>query len=52
MASSRAGYQRQKESVTEHYKLLDLAEAGEEEALADLMRLHIRSDATTRVSWQ
>jgi DNA-binding GntR family transcriptional regulator len=41
--SSRAGYERQKESVTEHYKLLDLAEAGEEEALADLARLHIRS---------
>jgi DNA-binding GntR family transcriptional regulator len=41
--ASRAGHDRQEQSVTEHYKLLDLAQAGEEEAVASLMRLHIRS---------
>jgi DNA-binding GntR family transcriptional regulator len=41
--ASRAGHERQQESVTEHYRLLDLAHAGAEDAIADLMRRHIRS---------
>jgi DNA-binding GntR family transcriptional regulator len=41
--ASRAGHERQQESVTEHYKLLDLAQAGAEDAIADLMRRHIRT---------
>jgi len=41
--ASRAGHKRQQESVTEHYQLLDLAQAGAEDAIADLMRRHIRS---------
>ncbi|GJD49704.1 hypothetical protein OPKNFCMD_2437 [Methylobacterium crusticola] len=41
--SSRAGFERQKGSVAEHYQLLDLTTAGEAEAVADLLRRHIRS---------
>jgi len=41
--SSRAGYERQSQSVTEHYRLLDLAQAGDERAIAELMCRHIRS---------
>ena len=40
---SRAGHERQRESVAEHYEIAALAEAGEGERLADLMRRHIRS---------
>ena len=40
---SRAGLARQNESAAEHYQIIELAMAGKEDALADLMRRHIRS---------
>ncbi|MGY4504061.1 DNA-binding GntR family transcriptional regulator [Bradyrhizobium sp. GM24.11] len=40
---SRAGLARQNESAAEHYQIIELATAGKEEALADLLRRHIRS---------
>jgi DNA-binding GntR family transcriptional regulator len=41
--SSRAGLERQRASVPEHYRLIELALAGETEALPNLLRSHIRS---------
>ncbi|MGY4472800.1 GntR family transcriptional regulator [Bradyrhizobium sp. USDA 3364] len=41
--SSRAGHARQQASVPEHYRLIELALAGETEALPTLLRSHIRS---------
>lgn len=41
--SSRAGHERQQASVPEHYRLIELAFAGETEALTALLRTHIRS---------
>ncbi|QIG93624.1 MULTISPECIES: GntR family transcriptional regulator [unclassified Bradyrhizobium] len=41
--SSRAGHERQLASVPEHYRLIELALAGETEALPTLLRSHIRS---------
>ncbi|MFQ3458929.1 GntR family transcriptional regulator [Bradyrhizobium sp. UFLA01-814] len=41
--SSRAGHERQQASVPEHYRLIELALAGETEALTTLLRTHIRS---------
>lgn len=41
--NSRAGLERQHASVQEHYRIIELASAGEAEALADLLRSHIRS---------
>lgn len=41
--SSRAGLERQQASVPEHYRLIELALAGESEALTTLLRDHIRS---------
>jgi DNA-binding GntR family transcriptional regulator len=41
--SSRAGQERQQASVPEHYRLIELALAGEAEALTTLLRSHIRS---------
>ncbi|MTV15417.1 MULTISPECIES: GntR family transcriptional regulator [Bradyrhizobium] len=41
--SSRAGHERQQASVPEHYRLIELALAGETEALTALLRTHIRS---------
>ena len=41
--SSRAGHERQLASVPEHYRLIELALAGETEALPALLRSHIRS---------
>jgi DNA-binding GntR family transcriptional regulator len=41
--SSRAGLERQRASVPEHYRLIELALAGEAEALTTLLRSHIRS---------
>ena len=40
---SRAGMERQQESVPEHYRLVELALAGETDALTSLLRTHIRS---------
>jgi DNA-binding GntR family transcriptional regulator len=40
---SRAGLARQNESITEHHKIIELAMAGEEEALTNLLRRHIRT---------
>ena len=40
---SRAGLARQNESIAEHYQIIELAMAGKEEALAKLLRRHIRS---------
>jgi DNA-binding GntR family transcriptional regulator len=51
---SRAGLDRQLESIEEHYRIIALAEAGETDRLTDLMRRHIRAwepifvDALTR----
>lgn len=42
---SRAGHERQRESVAEHYEIIALAEAGEADRLEALMRRHI-------LSWQ
>lgn len=41
--NSRAGLERQHASVLEHYRIIELASAGEAEALAALLRSHIRS---------
>ncbi|MBR1159811.1 GntR family transcriptional regulator [Bradyrhizobium elkanii] len=41
--SSRAGHERQQASVPEHYRLIELALAGETGALTALLRTHIRS---------
>ncbi|WP_375763363.1 GntR family transcriptional regulator [Bradyrhizobium sp. Pha-3] len=41
--SSRAGHERQQASVPEHYRLIELALAGDTEALTALLRTHIRS---------
>jgi DNA-binding GntR family transcriptional regulator len=40
---SRAGLARQNESTAEHYQIIELAMAGKEEALTELLRRHIRS---------
>jgi DNA-binding GntR family transcriptional regulator len=40
---SRAGLARQNESTAEHYKIIELAMASEEEALTNLLRRHIRA---------
>jgi DNA-binding GntR family transcriptional regulator len=40
---SRAGLARQNESIPEHYEIIELAMAGKEAALADLLRRHIRA---------
>lgn len=40
---SRAGLARQNESAAEHYQIIELAMAGREDELADLLRRHIRS---------
>jgi DNA-binding GntR family transcriptional regulator len=40
---SRAGLARQNESIAEHYEIIELAMAGKEAALANLLRRHIRS---------
>ena len=39
--SSSAGIDRQRQSVAEHYKIIELAKSGEAEILKDLMRRHI-----------
>lgn len=41
--NSRAGLERQQASVPEHYQLIELALAGEADALVTLLRKHIRS---------
>jgi DNA-binding GntR family transcriptional regulator len=41
--SSRAGLERQRASVDEHYRIIELAQAGDAKALRPLMREHIRS---------
>jgi DNA-binding GntR family transcriptional regulator len=41
--ASRAGLERQAASVGEHYRLIDLAEAGEVDEIRSLMRHHIRT---------
>lgn len=41
--SSRAGHERQQASVPEHYRLIELALAGETAALTTLLKTHIRS---------
>ena len=41
--SSRAGLERQQASVPEHYRLIELALAGETAALTALLKTHIRS---------
>jgi DNA-binding GntR family transcriptional regulator len=40
---STAGRQRQVASVKEHYQLIDMASAGETDAIAKLITQHIRS---------
>jgi len=40
---SRAGLARQNESIAEHYEIIELAMAGEEDGLANLLRRHIRT---------
>jgi DNA-binding GntR family transcriptional regulator len=40
---SRAGLARQNESIAEHYEIIELAMAGKEAALANLLRRHIRA---------
>jgi DNA-binding GntR family transcriptional regulator len=40
---SRAGVARQNESAAEHYQIIELAMAGEEDALTNLFRRHIRA---------
>ncbi|MBN9004404.1 MAG: GntR family transcriptional regulator [Rhizobiales bacterium] len=53
---SRAGLQRQNESVPEHYAIIKLATSGDVDALTNLLRRHIRAwepifvDALTRTS--
>lgn len=41
--NSRAGLARQNESATEHFRIIELASAGKEEALTNLLRHHIRA---------
>jgi DNA-binding GntR family transcriptional regulator len=41
--NSRAGLARQNESTTEHFRIIELASAGKEEALTNLLRHHIRA---------
>jgi DNA-binding GntR family transcriptional regulator len=41
--NSRAGLARQKESATEHFRIIELASAGKERALTNLLRQHIRA---------
>jgi DNA-binding GntR family transcriptional regulator len=41
--NSRAGLTRQNESATEHFRIIELASAGKEEALTNLLRHHIRA---------
>lgn len=41
--TSEAGKERQRESVTEHYRLIELAEIGDADGLRDLLKHHIRS---------
>jgi DNA-binding GntR family transcriptional regulator len=40
---SRAGLARQNESIAEHYEIIELAMAGKEEALTNLLKRHIRT---------
>jgi DNA-binding GntR family transcriptional regulator len=40
---SRAGLERQNESTAEHYKIIELATAGDAEGLTNLLRRHIRA---------
>lgn len=40
---SRAGLARQNDSTAEHFEIIELAMAGKEEALTNLLRRHIRS---------
>jgi DNA-binding GntR family transcriptional regulator len=40
---SRTGLARQNESIAEHYEIIELAMAGKEAALANLLRRHIRA---------
>jgi DNA-binding GntR family transcriptional regulator len=40
---SRGGLSRQNESTAEHYQIIELAMAGKEEALTNLLRRHIRA---------
>jgi DNA-binding GntR family transcriptional regulator len=40
---SRAGLERQNESTAEHYQIIELATAGDAEALTNLLRRHIRA---------
>jgi DNA-binding GntR family transcriptional regulator len=40
---SRAGLERQTESIAEHYRIIELAMAGEVETLQDLLKGHIRA---------
>jgi DNA-binding GntR family transcriptional regulator len=39
--SSSAGIDRQRQSVAEHYRIIELAKSGEAEILKNLMRQHI-----------
>ena len=41
--NSRAGLARQNESAPEHFRIIELANAGKEEALTNLLRHHIRA---------
>jgi DNA-binding GntR family transcriptional regulator len=41
--NSRAGLARQNESTAEHYQIIELAMAGKEKALTNLLRRHIRA---------
>ena len=54
--NSRAGLDRQNESVAEHYEIVDLAMKGDANALTALLKRHIRAwepifvDALTRTA--
>lgn len=41
--STDAGLERQRESVAEHYKIIELAEIGDADGLRELLKHHIRS---------
>lgn len=41
--NSRAGLERQYESAPEHFRIIELASAGKEDALTNLLRHHIRA---------
>lgn len=41
--ASRAGQERQQASIAEHYRIIDLMEAGDEAAVVALLRGHVRS---------